>query len=94
MQKELEVIWPAYFPGIPPELAAVWCDRLDGPTRGSPAALRENSVCLGKGLESTICCPGFRHPSVVLLLECQMGVNPDARPACRLCFELCEPVAQ
>jgi len=48
---------------------------------------------LGKGSESSFCCPGILHASVVLLLEHSMCVHPDHQPACRMCVESYEPVS-
>ena len=52
-----------------------------------PYALRNNAVCLGKGVEHGLCCPGFIHASVVVLLQHQMCVHPHAQQARRLCIE-------
>ena len=51
------------------------------------------SVCICKGTESPICCPCFLHASVLVLLDCQESVHPDAQRAWPLFVEQYEPVS-
>ena len=48
---------------------------------------------LCEGLESSLGCPGFLHASVVVNLERQVCVHPDAEPVCHLPVEPYEHVA-
>jgi hypothetical protein len=87
IDETLEVVSPAYFFGIPPELAPIWCDRFDTGYMDGPYPLCYYPVCLCEGWQSRFCCPGFLHASDVMLLERQVCVPPDAQPPLRLFVE-------
>ena len=78
IEEKLKVVSPAYFLGITPELTRVQCDRLDAGYQDGPYTLWYYPVRLCEGSKSSFCCPGFLHASVVVLLERQVRVHPDA----------------
>jgi len=78
IEEKLEVFSPAYFFGIPPELAPIQCNRLDAGHLDGPYALWYYPVCLCEGSESRFCRPVFLHALVVVLLERQVSIHPDA----------------
>jgi len=68
-------------------------DCLDTHHLAGPDAFRNDAVCLCHGSESTLCCLGFLHASVVLLLERQVCVHSEAQPMCRMLVESYNPVS-
>jgi len=75
---------PALFE-IPPQLAPVQCDSLDACHLDGPYALWYYPISLCEGSETSFCCPGLLDASVMVLLERQLGVHPDADSVSPFC---------
>jgi len=85
--KQLEAISPAYICGIPPKLAFIWCDHLDGSYLDGSHTLRDDPVCHGEGSESSFLCRSFLHALVVVLRNRQVCFHLEAQPGCYFVFE-------
>jgi len=89
----MEVILPANFFGIPPELAPTWCNCLETFLLDCPYTLWNNHICVCMGSESSFCFPWIIDALAAPLLECQVCVHPDPQSACHQVVDLYEPIS-
>jgi len=85
--EKLKVVLLAAFHQIPPELASTRCDGLDGGQSYYTHRCWYDSIGCCELLESRFCVSHCHHTSVVMPLDCQVGVHSDSQ-APAPCFDI------